>query len=63
MEEVVVVLVEVAQKVLLAELHESLVLVGNMLLEKDNGFSFPTFTDMMLHVNFKFILITNLNDV
>ena len=35
MEEVVVVLVEVAQKVLLAELHESLVLVGNMLLKKE----------------------------
>ena len=41
MEEVVVVLVEVAQKELLAELHESLVLVGNMLLKNIMNFHFP----------------------
>ena len=41
MEVVVVVLVEVAQKELLAELHESLVLVGNMLLKKIMNFNFP----------------------
>ena len=40
MEVVVVVLVEVAQKELLAELHESLVLVGNMLLKKMMNFNF-----------------------
>ena len=48
MEVVVVVLVEVAQKELLAELHESLVLVGNMLLKKDNEYPLLTFNAMKL---------------